>query len=672
VTATWPMPGIAYGGDYNPEQWPREVWAEDIRLMQEAGVSLVSLGIFSWALLEPEQGRFDLDWLAEVLDQLHAGGIRVDLATATASPPPWLSLRYPETLPVRADGTRLWPGGRQAWCPSSPVFRERALALVETMAKAFGPHPSVVMWHVSNELGCHNVHCYCDVSAEAFRRWLQLRYGDLDALNAAWGTAFWSQHYGDWSQIVPPRVAPSFPNPTSQLDFARFSSDELLDYYRAERDVLRSVTPDLPVTTNFMVSSHIRGMDYWAWAPEQDLVSQDHYLDARLPDPHIELSFTADLTRGLAGGGPWWLMEHSTSAVNWQPVNLAKAPGQLARNSLQHVARGADAVCFFQWRASRAGAEKFHSGLVPHAGTDTKVWREVVELGHTLTSLAEVAGSRTRAEVAMVFDWQAWWGCELDSHPSEGVRYLDAPLALYRALWTDGVAVDFVPPGGDLTGYRLVVVPTLYLTADATTPWLHDFVAGGGHALVTYFSGIVDETDAIRLGGYPGAFRELLGVRTEEFFPLLPGDSVALAGELLDGERADLWSELLRLDGATAVATFADGPLRGVPAVTRREVGEGAAWYVATRLSATGTATLLRAVRDGAGVRPVAEVPAGVEVVRRSAVTDPDRSWLFVLNHTGEEAQVAVTGTDLVSGAECRGSLLLAPGAVAVVREERP
>jgi beta-galactosidase len=308
--SAWPrgLPGIAYGADYNPEQWPRDVWPEDVALMRQAGVTVATVGVFAWALLEPEEGRFELDWLADVVDLLHANGIAVDLATATASPPPWLSTRYPETLPRRADGTVLWPGGRQAWCPSSPVFRERALALVTALADRFHDHDGLAMWHVSNELGGHNAHCYCDVSAAAFRAWLQGRYRDVAGLNEAWGTAFWSQRYGSFDEVLPPRSAPTFSNPTQQLDLARFSSDALLDHFRAERDVLHRRSPGVPVTTNLMVMSHVRDMDYLAWGPELDLVAQDHYLDAQDPDGHVELSWSADLVRGVARGRPWFLM----------------------------------------------------------------------------------------------------------------------------------------------------------------------------------------------------------------------------------------------------------------------------------------------------------------------------------------------------------------------------
>ncbi|MBQ0895084.1 beta-galactosidase [Micromonospora sp. U56] len=658
---TWQGDGIFYGADYNPEQWPEEVWAEDVALMRRAGVDLVSVGIFSWALLEPTPGRYEFGWLDRALDVLHDGGVNVDLATATASPPPWLAHRHPETLPRTADGTVLWPGGRQAYCPSSPIFRERSLALVEAVAGRYAEHPAVVMWHISNELGCHNVHCYCDVSAEAFRHWLRERYGDLDTLNAAWGTTFWSQRYGDWAEINPPRSAPTFANPTQQLDFLRFSSDEQRAQLRAEREVLARLVRQ-PVTTNFMIGTGIKYLDYHSWASDVDVVSNDHYLTAADPLSHLGLALAADHTRGVAGGDPWLLMEHSTSAVNWQPRNVAKTPGQLRRNSLAHVARGADGVLFFQWRASRAGAEKFHSALVPHAGPDTKVFREVCQLGADLKALAEVRGSRVDAEVAILFDWEAWWGVELDSHPSVDVTYVDRLQALYGALWRAGVTTDVVHPSADLSGYQLVLVPTLYLVRDADAEALHRYVDGGGTALVTYFSGIVDEHDHIRLGGYPGAFRDLLGVRTEEFFPLREGERVRLD----DGATAGVWTEWLHPEGAEVLASYADGPLPGVAALTRHRVGRGTAWYVGTRLDEAATDRLVARLLAEAGARPPVAAPTGVEVVRRR---DGDRSWLFVINHTDAEVRLDVTGTELLGGARCTGELRVPAGEVAVVRE---
>ncbi len=387
-------PRLAYGADYNPEQWPREVWDEDVRLMREAGVNIVSVGIFSWARIQPARDEWDFGWLDEIMDLLYAGGIGVDLATATASPPPWLSTEHPEILPVTAAGETLWPGGRQHWRPTSPVFRDHALRLVRKLAERYANHPALVAWHVSNELGCHNVYDYSDDAARAFRDWLRARYTTVDTLNQAWGTAFWSQR-ATGSRSCRPRLAASFPNPTQQLDFKRFSSDALKDHLRAERDLLREITPDVPVTTNFMVMGNTKGMNYADWASEIDFVSNDHYVTPGSQD-RDELSFSANLVSGISAGRPWFLMEHSTSAVNWQPVNVAKRPGDLARDALLHVAHGADAVCYFQWRQSAAGAEKYHSAMVPHAGADSEVFRAVAELGRTLRTLAPSPGPSAR------------------------------------------------------------------------------------------------------------------------------------------------------------------------------------------------------------------------------------------------------------------------------------
>jgi beta-galactosidase len=661
------LPALAFGGDYNPEQWPAEAHAEDRTLMREAGVDLVTLGVFSWAWLQPGPDRWDFGWLDEQMDALHAADIRVDLATATASPPAWLTQRHPEMLPVTQDGRTLSPGGRQAFCPSSPVYREHALALCTALAERYRDHPALALWHVSNELGCHNARCYCDVSAAAFRTWLRERYDDdVARLNHAWGTAFWSQRYDDFEQVLPPRVAPTHANPTQQLDFLRFSSDQLLDNFVVERDVLHRLSPGVPVTTNFMVMRQTMEMDYLRWGRELDVVSNDHYLIAAEAGGHRELAFSADLTRGTADGRPWLLMEHSTSAVNWQPRNRAKKPGEMIRNSLAHVARGADAVLFFQWRASRAGAEKFHSGLLPHAGTDTRQWREVVELSRIFDAVEECAGSAPRNQAAILFDYEAWWGCELDSHPSIDVRYRDRAEDLHRALTAQGVGVDVVHPSADLTSYDLVVVPTLYLVSDEAVAALTAAAEAGATVVVTYFSGIVDESDHIRLGGYPGAFRDLLGVRTTEFLPLLAGESVQVEG-LGDGAvSADTWAEDLELAGAEALATYVDGPAAGLPAVTRREVGEGRAWYVATRLDAAGTDRLVERLVADAGLEQLPGASDVVEVTRR---VGDDASWLFVINHGDEEAEVPVHGVELVTGRELAGDLRVPAGGVAVVRE---
>lgn len=662
ITDLAPHGGLVFGCDYNPEQWDAETWAEDVRLMRELGVNLVAINIFGWAELQPGPATFTFDRLDAVMDLLGENGIGVNLGTGTASPPPWLTTAYPEVLPVTADGSTRWPGGRQAWCPSSPVFRAHAIRLVEEVARRYSAHPALRLWHVSNELGCHNALCYCNHSAAAFRRWLQARYVTLDALNAAWGTTFWSQRYSAWEQVLPPRTPHATPNPTQSLDFRRFSSDELLDYYRAEAATLRTHST-VPVTTNFMITAHIRTQNYWQWASNMDVIANDHYPDHRLIDPVQEIALAADLTRGLARNRPWILMEHATSAVNWQPRNIAKAPGELLRNSLTHLARGADGLCFFQWRASLQGSEKFHSAMLPHAGTDSKIWREVSELGATLDRLREVAGSTVSARVALVFSWEAWWACDADSHPSSDVRYLDQVHALYGALWDAGITADFLPPDGDFSNYDLVLVPALYLVSDNDAARLTDYVRRGGNVVVSFFSGIVDENERVRPGGYPGAFRELLGVRVEEFHPLPAGQRLSLS----NGTTAALWSEDLRTTGADSVLSITDGHLAGTPAVTRNAFGDGTAWYLGTSL---GKETLLEVVSDAARHAGIPTTGSrGVEAVERVA---GDSRYLFFINHTTQDYKHRVTGTELVLGTAVADVVVVPAGAVRVVRTDSP
>ncbi len=662
----WSPTSVLLGCDYNPEQWPESVWQDDIRLMREAGVGLVAINIFGWARIEPRKGEYDFAALDRIIALLHDAGIQINLGTGTSSPPAWLALAHPEILPVVADGTTRWPGGRQAWCPSSPVFREAALALVSVVAQRYGSHPAIAMWHISNELGCHNALCYCDVSAQAFRRWLETRYGSLDTLNDAWGTAFWSQRYGSWDEVLPPRATLSAGNPAQRIDFARFSSDELLDYYRGEADIVRSVS-DRPVTTNFMVTAHIRTQNYWQWAADMDVIANDHYLDHRLAEPTTELSFAADLTRGLANRNPWILMEQATSAVSWQPTNVAKLPGEMMRNTMSHIARGADAICFFQWRASQQGAEKFHSAMLPHAGTDTDIWREAVELGSLLGSLDEIVGTRVEANVALVFSWESWWAAEGDSQPSAAVKYLEQVHAAYAATRVHGVTVDIVAPGADLSAYAAVIVPSLYMVKDDEASAVTEYVKAGGTALITYFSGVVDDADRIRLDPSfatpPGAFAEVTGTWTEQFFPLLPGETVALS----DGSTAQIWAERVHTTTADVVAHFSSGPLAGNPAITRNETGSGTAFYVATALDAQGYAALLASVFAAAGVETRA-LPAGVEVVTRSRA---DARYSFVINHAREEVALSLRGTDLVTGTPANGTITVPAGAVAIVRHER-
>ena len=629
---------IRYGADYNPEQWPQDVWDEDVRLMRDAHVTTATVGVFSWSRLEPRPGEYDFAWLDDVLDRLHAGGVRVVLATATASPPAWFARRYPDSLPVTEDGVRLGFGSRQHYSPSSPDYLRHALALVEQVASRYADHPALEMWHVNNEYGCHVSRSYDAHSERAFRAWLVRRYGTVDELNRAWATDFWSQRYASFDEVGVPAAAPTLRNPTQELDFRRFSSDAMLALHRAESEVIRRYSPDVPITTNFM--GFFPGADYWAWAPHVDVVSDDAYPDPADPEAYVRLAAVRDLMRGLGQGRPWLLMEQATSAVNWRPRNAPRPRGQHRAHSLQAVARGADGVLHFQWRQSAAGAERFHSAMLPHAGADTRLFRDVAALGEELAGLSDLVGTAVPAHVALVLDWDSWWALEQPATPTR-VGYVERFLDWYAPFLRRGVTVDVVPAGADVTGYDLVVVPVQHVARREHLDALDAYVRGGGHLVVTYASAVVDQDLRVHLGGYLGPLRGTLGVRVEELAPTAgpdgaPGGPLRLAGDLTG--TASLWQDVLVVDDAQVVATFADGYAAGGAAVTRRAHGDGVAWYVATQPAADVLDALVDRLLTESGVPALLAAPvAGVEAVRRG-----DR--LAVVNHTAAPVMLQVAG----------------------------
>ncbi|KAB7790228.1 beta-galactosidase [Bifidobacterium leontopitheci] len=625
--------GLAYGGDYNPDQWPETTWDEDIRLMRQAHVNTVALGIFSWSRLEPREGEYDFDWLDRIIDKLGRAGIAVDLASATAAAPLWLYERHPEVLPVDRYGHVVNPGSRQSWRPTSPVFRTYALELCRRLAERYKDHPAVTAWHMNNEYGWNNRNDYSDDSQRAFREWCRAKYGTIDALNEAWGTAFWSQHVNDFDEILLPRHmgGDAMANPSQQLDYERFGSDALKEFYKAERDAIARICPDKPFTTNFMVSTDQCAMDYADWSDEVDFVSNDHYFHEG--ESHLdELACSDSLVSGFALGRPWYLMEHSTSAVQWKPLNARKRHGELIRDALAHVAMGADAINFFQWRQSRSGAEAFHSAMLPHAGAGTRVFRDVCELGGLLKRLGEAGlqGSRVApSRTAILFDADSEWATRCQTLPSMKLSHWHDVRDWYRAFLDVADRADVVPLRADWSGYDTIVLPTVLVLSAADVRRLADFVRGGGTAIVGYATGLVDERFHVGLGGYPGAgdglLRDVLGVRGEEFNIIgdegedgcdgcgCGGDGVTAVGDpatvgLSNGAVCRLWANvvdevapdaavLARYEGDTAT----EWELDGTPAIVRHDYGDGTAYFVGCDFDRGDIARFLRDVGYGRG-----------------------------------------------------------------------
>ncbi|MEC2303955.1 MULTISPECIES: beta-galactosidase [Heyndrickxia] len=652
-----------YGGDYNPEQWDESVWKEDMRLMKKAGVNYVSINIFSWARLQPDEETYDFSTLDKIMDMLAENGIGADLATATAAPPAWLSRKYPDSLPVDKDGSRFLPGSRQHYCPNSKDYARLAAKLVRKIAERYKSHPALVMWHVNNEYGCHISECYCDHCKHAFQQWLKEKYGTIENLNQSWSTDFWSQRYYEWEEICLPGKTPTFANPMQQLDYKAFMDDSLLALYKMERDILKAYTPDVPVMTNLM-GLH-KPVDGFHWAKEMDLVTWDAY-----PDPFEDIPYAQfmahDLTRSLKKQ-PFLLMEQAAGAVNWRAQNAVKAPGVMRLWSYEAAAHGADGIMFFQWRASQGGAEKFHSGMVPHSGDEeSRNFREVVQLGNELKNLEKVTGSAYASDVAIVFDWKNWWALELDSKPSSLVTYIKQLLPFYRVLHTQNIGVDFIHPDEAMDRYKVVFAPASYRVTKTFADKVKAYVENGGYFATNFFSGIADENDRVYLGGYPGAYRDILGIYVEEFAPMKKGAVHQIRTGYGDAA-IRVWEEKIHLKGAEALAWFKDGYLAGSPAVTAHHCGKGKAYYIGTQPDEQYLSSLLKEILKEADVRPALDAPRGVEVAVRK---NGHEKFLFLLNHTDQVQFVDAGGTypELIYGRTEAETVRLSPRDVKILQ----
>lgn len=692
--------GIAFGGDYNPDQWSEETWDDDVRLMKKAGVNTVALAIFSWDRIQPQENRWDFGWLDRIIDKLGKAGIATDLASATATAPLWLYESHPEVLPRDKYGHPVNAGSRQSWSPTSPVFKEYALTLCRKLAERYGTNPYVTAWHMGNEYGWNNREDYSDNALEAFRAWCRRKYGTIDALNQAWGTTFWGQEMNDFDEVLIPRFmgADSMVNPGQKLDFERFGNDMLLDFYKAERDAIAEICPDKPFTTNFMVSTDQCCMDYADWANEVNFVSNDHYFHEG-GEMHLdELACSDALMDSFALGKPWYVMEHSTSAVQWKPLNMRKRKGETVRDSLAHVAMGADAINFFQWRASAFGAESFHSAMVPHAGEDTKLFRQVCELGETLQTLADagVQGSELeRSDTAILFSAESEWATRSQTLPSMKLNHWHDVRDWYRAFLDAGTRADIMPLKYDWSDYKTVVLPTVLMLSAVDTRRLDDFAAAGGRVVVGYATGLIDENFHTWLGGYPGAgnglLRDMLGIRGEEFnilgsgvegepeaIRLGAGGEVALEdAAALNGATTRLWQNDVTVTGdrTQVLAMYAgeeadEWELDGMAAVTRNPYGAGEAYFVGCDLDVADLTKLIRTYLAAPAQSQQSQANTDVlHTVRKSA----DAAFDFYLPRGKKEVELqGVEGEPVVlfqtERGEENGSYTVRRNGVLVVR----
>ncbi len=657
------FPHFLHGGDYNPDQWIKtpEIRDEDMRLMKLANCNTMSIGIFSWASLEPEEGKYEFGWLDDIMGTLADNNAFAVLATPSGAKPAWMSAKYPEVRRVTVDGIREHHGGRHNHCRTSPVYREKCVAINTELARRYRNHPALLVWHVSNEY--NGDPCYCELCLAAFRQWLRKKYDDdLDQLNHEWWTAFWSHTFTDWSQITP--VDPSIHG--MMLDWKRFRTDQTIDFFKTESAPLREYTPGVPVTTNFMGT--YPGLDYWKFAAAVDVVSWDHYPSYHDRDDDwkqaVEASFTHNINRCLKGGRPYMQMECSPGVVNWKPINKLKRPGLHRVEALQCVAHGADTVQYFQWRKGRGGCEKFHGAVVDHCGHEhTRVFREVTDVGKTLLKLDAVIGTTVTPETAVIYDWENRWAIDQAAGPrNKGKNYLPTCVAHYRTFWNAAVPVDVINMDCDFTPYKLLIAPMLYMLRPGVAERIEHFVAGGGTFVTTYLSGIANENDLCFPGGFPGPLRRLLGIWAEETDVLYDDEKAIIeavepnpAG--LSGRYdARMFCDIIHPEGARTLAVYKNQFYAGKAAVTVNTFGKGKAYYIAARNDDRFLSDFYTHQIRQLGIRATVQsaLPTGVTAQVR---TDGSREFVFLLNFT-RDAHVIDLSAERLRDMEGTGEII--------------
>ena len=617
-----PFKRILYGGDYNPNQWPKEIWQEDMRMFRDAHINSATINVFSWAKLQPSEETYDFEELDEIVKMLEKEGYDIVMATSTAALPAWMVKRYPEVARTDYEGRHHKFGQRHNACPNSPVYQKYAAALTEQLAKRYGKTGKVACWHVNNEYGGE---CYCENCEKAFRVWLRKKYGTIEEVNKAWNMEFWGHTLYDWDEIVLPNALGEGIGPDKtafagiSIDYRRFNSDSILENFKMERDIIRRYDPETPVTTNLMGT--YPGLDYFKWAKEMDVVSWDNY--PSYDTPWSQTAMCHDLMRGLKNE-PFMLMEQTPSQQNWQPYNSLKKPGQMRAQSYQTMAHGADTIQFFQLRRSVGACEKFHGAVIAHAGTEnTRVFREVAALGEELERLGEtVIGSMPDAKIGVIFDWDNYWALEYTSGPNRDLKYVDQIHQYYSSLYRKNYSVDMIPVDADFSRYRVIIAPVLYMVKEGMAEALERFVAQGGILLTTFMSGIVGQSDNVHLGGYPGPLRKMAGVWVEEIDALAPEQTNSI--RFSDGTvgTCRLLCDLMHLEGAEALAEYTSNFYAGMPAVTRNAFGKGAVYYVGANLDQASLDKVMSALLAESGTAPTVKEPTDLEVTVRETETE--------------------------------------------------
>ena len=671
---------LLHGGDYNPDQWLDypDILKDDLRLMKLANVNTMTVGIFAWSALEPTEGNYNFEWLDKIIDDVYNQGGRVILATPSGARPAWLSEKYPEVLRTNDRREKMLHGGRHNHCFSSPIYREKTQKMNYKLAERYGNHPALIMWHVSNE---YSGDCHCELCQENFRDWLKNKYKTIENVNKAWWGPFWSHTYTDWSQIESPSSIGENAVHGLNLDWKRFVTDQTIDFYENEAKPLRELTPNVPITTNFMADTDdlipFQSLNYEKFSKHVDILSWDCYPAwhndwETTKDLATKVGFINDLYRSLKQQ-PFLIMECTPSGVNWHNVNKAKRPGMHTLASMQLLAHGSDSVLYFQWRKSRGSSEKFHGAVVDHDNSEeNRVFKEVSQVGEILDKIKEIKGSMKQSKVAIIYDWENDWALkDAQGFGKESRRYPQTLQSHYKYFWDKNISVDVVTPKQDLSKYSLVVAPMMYMMTEETMDRFRDYVKNGGVLVGSYLSGLVNETDLTYLGGWPKTLQEIYGIDVKEIDTLYPKDRNSIKFGNESFEVVD-YCTIIEAKEAEVLAKYEEDFYKNTPAITKNNLEKGKAYFIGARTNQEFLSKFYDKIVKDLDINEVEDFisECGISIQIRE---NEDAKYYFVMNFTEEEKNIEIKGSyiDLILGKEAEILNIMKPYGVYVLKKNK-
>lgn len=671
---------LLHGGDYNPDQWLDypDILKDDLRLMKLANVNTMTVGIFAWSALEPTEGNYNFEWLDKIIDDVYNQGGRVILATPSGARPAWMSEKYPEVLRTNDRREKMLHGGRHNHCFSSPIYREKTQKMNYKLAERYGNHPALIMWHVSNE---YSGDCHCELCQENFRDWLKNKYKTIENVNKAWWGPFWSHTYTDWSQIESPSSIGENAVHGLNLDWKRFVTDQTIDFYENEAKPLRELTPNVPITTNFMADTDdlipFQSLNYDKFSKHVDILSWDCYPAwhndwETTKDLATKVGFINDLYRSLKQQ-PFLIMECTPSGVNWHNVNKAKRPGMHTLASMQLLAHGSDSVLYFQWRKSRGSSEKFHGAVVDHDNSEeNRVFKEVSQVGEILDKIKEIKGSMKQSKVAIIYDWENDWALkDAQGFGKESRRYPQTLQSHYKYFWNKNISVDVVTPQQDLSKYSLVVAPMMYMMTEETMDRFRDYVKNGGVLVGSYLSGLVNETDLTYLGGWPKTLQEIYGIDVKEIDTLYPKDKNIIKFGNESFEVVD-YCTIIEAKEAEVLAKYEEDFYKNTPAITKNNLEKGKAYFIGARTNQEFLSKFYDKIVKDLDINEVEDFisECGISIQIRE---NKDAKYYFVMNFTEEEKNIEIKGSylNLISGKMMERLNLMKPYDVYVLKKNK-